>query len=124
MKLLIEQSPDILIVGADLEGVNGLDLVGYILEKKLHTKSILFSRDKSPALLIKAKQLRVAGLLFADDGRPELSRCLEMVMAGNSYVSPGVEKRLLERAGRVLSGSGLTTAELKILWISFTAFVG
>ncbi len=125
-KLLIEKSPKIIIVGAELSGgLQGVDIATYICENSLSTKLILFSKDKSQAILAKAERNNVSGILFFDDGQAELSDCIDSILEGNIYRSPQVEKVLSQsmntceyqkEIGSILY-SKLTPVELKVLWL-------
>lgn len=124
-KLLVEKSPNIVIVGAELSGLQGVDIAAYIYENNLSTKSILFSKDKSKAMLSKAEQYKVSGILFFDDGQAELSACIDSILNGNNYRSPQVEETRLslteidehqkERNG--IPVQKLSPIELKVLWL-------
>lgn len=124
-KLLIEKSPDIVIVGAELSGLQGVDLAAYIHDNNMTTKSILFSRDKSEAMLLKAEQYKVSGILFFDDGREEFSACIHSVINGNIYRSPQFEKIGIQitqmenrkKDGRAFLKQNLSPIELKVLWL-------
>ena len=122
--LLNDRSPDLMIVGADLDGIRGIDLAAYINQENLATRLILFSRDKSSELVSKAEQFHVAGLLFADDGLQELRKCLESVVRGQTYRSPQAVAVLCSAAPA--NGAMcfkyyaalllLSKTELKIIW--------
>jgi DNA-binding NarL/FixJ family response regulator len=124
-KLLIEKSPDIVILGSELSGLQGIDLVAFIHDNNMATKSILFSRDKSEAMLMKAENCGVSGILFFDDSLQEFSACIHSVLNGKTYRSSQFEKMSFQmtrlenchKDGREFLNQNLTYSELKVLWL-------
>lgn len=124
LKILEEQTPDLIIVGADLSGFKGLDLVAYIHENNMPTQSILFSRDKSESLITKAQEYDISGILFFDDGQKEFFACLHSILNGNNYRSPQFERiktqadlKNLKRGKKPSMIQNLGKIELKVLWL-------
>lgn len=122
---LKDRSPELLIVGADLGEIRGIDLAANVKQQNPGVRLILFSREKSANLIQAAEKLGIDGLLFADDGRSELGCCLEAVEAGRPYRSPQVAKLsgsvAVENYSLPLQNNPslmkMSRTELKILWL-------
>lgn len=120
IKMLLETQPDLLIAGAELSGISGLDLASWISQQRLKTKTIIFSKVKSPTLVDFYKSKKLDGLLFFDDGTDEFSHCLDLVLKGKSYMSKQVGEICNSASAsehhKYSQLRSLSSTEMKILW--------
>lgn len=120
IKLMLDNKPDLLIAGAELQGISGPDLSVWIRQHELKTKVIIFSRIKSPTLVECYSENKLDGLLFFDDGVEEFSLCLDAVLMGKSYISEEASKFRIsdgfsKQRDRAKQPS-FSPTELKVLW--------
>ncbi len=87
-KMLLNQRPDILILGAEMPSMSGLEIARFVYENHLPTRCIIYAKSRRPEYFTEVLTLNVKGYLFANSGFAELFYCLQEVIEGREYVTP------------------------------------
>lgn len=91
-KMLINQQPDVLIMGAEMPGMSGLEIARFVYENHLPTRCIIYARSRRPEYFVEALTFDVKGFLFVNSGFAELFYCLQEVIEGREYVTPSAQQ--------------------------------
>lgn len=92
LRALLHVRPDLAIVGAELPGLNGVDIVRSLHEQRLPTRCVMFARSRRLDYLSEALALGVKGYLYVNSGFAELFYCIQEVLAGREYVTPQTQQ--------------------------------
>jgi len=122
LKLIRSRQPDLLIIAAELPGMDGLEVARIVHEDKL-APVIVLAAAQTPGLLEKAKDARVAALLIKPVEEASLLPAIEISLANYQEIIK-LEKqikelretletrKLVERAkGILMETLGLSEAE-------------
>jgi DNA-binding NarL/FixJ family response regulator len=114
--------PDIAILDINMPGINGLEVTKTVIKEKLDTKTIILTMYKDEDYFNEAINLDVSAYLLKDCATNEILKCLEEVLSGEYYFSPGVLNYLVKRKSkqRTLTDENpglkdLTVAEKQVL---------
>jgi DNA-binding NarL/FixJ family response regulator len=111
-----EKRPDIAILDIDMPGLTGLDVCRKAMSEKSGTKFIILTMHSDKSFFNDAMYLGVMGFLLKDQAASELVRCIDAVLKGERFVSPGIESRLLFSERNAVPGlAQLTSTEKAIL---------
>lgn len=121
-KRQIETSkPDIAIVAFPMPGMNGIDLVKKVKESGSTCKVLFMSQDSMEAKEV-VSSLSVEGHVMSTDSMSQFFFALHEISADRTYVSPNVEKLLMDSGARKISNAVddsvlglLTPRELEIM---------
>lgn len=80
-------TPDIVISDIDMPEMNGLELIHQLHQKLSNSKFMVISMHMDQALIIKTKELGIAGFLPKNTEEFELIQCLNAVSIGRTYYS-------------------------------------
>lgn len=113
---------DILICGVDLPRLEGLELVKQLRSERLRIPVLIFSRLPEEDFAIRALKAGALGYLNKDAETDELVHALEMVAAGNRYVSPSLVQNIAAQIGTGMDHEPhdlLSDREMEVLrWIA------
>ncbi|MCX6163309.1 MAG: response regulator transcription factor [Ignavibacteriae bacterium] len=114
--------PEIAILDINMPGMNGLEVTKIVNKEKLPTKIIILTMYKDEDYFNEAINLDVSAYILKDCATNEILKCLEEVLSGEYYFSPGVLNYLVKRKSKKTllqkeySGlKGLTVAEKQVL---------
>jgi DNA-binding NarL/FixJ family response regulator len=96
-KNIISKRPDIAILDIEMPGLSGLDVCSKVLKEKSDTKFILLTMHREKDFFLNAMNIGVMGYLLKDNAITELILCVEKVLKGEKFISPGIEKLLVEQ---------------------------
>ncbi len=119
VNMLAALSPDLLLLDLSMPELNGFQVLEQI-DKGAGMKVIVMTSFNDRAYLDKAIEHGAYGFILKDNGLSELTRCIEQVMLGRTYISPSVENKnsvpdaLIEHHSSDLSL--LTNTELKVMY--------
>ena len=82
--------PDLAVVDLGLPDASGLDLVPMLTALPHRLDVIVLTLYGEQALVDRALELGVRGFVVKSDGAEVLRECLERVLAGELFVSPGI----------------------------------
>jgi len=90
-------NPDIVLLDFNLQDVNGLDAARQIMQACPQTKTLILTQTDDDSLFFKAIQMGTAGYLLKNARPDELYDAITAVYAGNLYISPPMQKKLVNR---------------------------
>ena len=103
VKLARRFEPDLLIMEADLPGLNGLVVIDSVLRSVPATKIVIFSDADDPALIERALHAGAAAYVLKCSPVEELMDAIDAAMDGRMWVSPGSRADLLENYRNILA---------------------
>lgn len=97
MELVRTLSPQVVVADITLGEENGLDLLPRIQEASPLTRVIILSMHASEELVAAALRTGAAGYLLKESAPSELEIALRAVKRDESYLSPSVSKKMIDR---------------------------
>jgi len=82
--------PDLVLMDLSMPRMNGTEAIGAIKRRHPDIKILALTVHKSEEYVRAALDAGADGYVLKDDSRQELLTAIRSVMAGNSYLSPGV----------------------------------
>ncbi|AQG80363.1 response regulator [Spirosoma montaniterrae] len=129
LRLIQHQHPSIAILGAEMPGMNGIDIVRHIEDHHMPIKCIIYAKSRRPDYLAEALKLNVKGYLFVNSGFAELFYCVQEVLDDRSYITPLAHQVVDELIAKLppkptdtTDLSRLTTREREILCLIAQCF--
>lgn len=90
--------PDVLITDVTMAGMNGLDLTEKVRAEFPGVRVIVLSMLSSEEYVMRALKAGASAYLLKDAATAELELALAAAARGETYLSPGASKRLVDRA--------------------------
>jgi DNA-binding NarL/FixJ family response regulator len=131
---IVALKPDIAILDVEMPLLSGIDVCKKVLAEKHYTKIIVLTMHRERHFFEDAMKSGVSGYLLKDGASQELKKCIEVVCAGERFVSDALHNLTagLEQAASLLNqltpteriilkliGEGKTTNEIgKLLFVS------
>jgi len=104
LALIVKLKPDMALLDIGMPELNGLDAAARIAREAPRTKLVMVSMHATETFVAQAVQLGVAGYVLKESCADELPVLIRAVMAGETYLSPGVSKTLVEALKNKLAG--------------------
>ena len=82
--------PDLVVMDLEMPGLNGIEATRQIASEVQGVKVLCLSMHSSARFVEAAFQAGAAGYLLKDSATDELSRAVDTVLAGRTYVSPAI----------------------------------
>lgn len=95
--LIDEQQPELAILDINMNDMNGLEIARMLKSNKSDIKIVILTMYNDENYFNEAIDIGVDGYLLKDCYENELLKCLDTVIAGEFYLSPGVSKLLISR---------------------------
>jgi DNA-binding NarL/FixJ family response regulator len=92
--------PDIAILDINMPEMNGLEVTKAVNKEKLPAKIIILTMYKDEDYFNEAINLDVSAYILKDCVTSEILKCIEEVLDGEYYFSPGVLNYLVKRKNR------------------------
>jgi len=93
----VEQyKPDLLLLNLSGPVPGGMSLIQEVKRRFPATKILALSMHESEEFIMEGLQQGVDGYCLKDCGGAELSTAIERVLAGKTYLSPGIAERVLD----------------------------
>jgi len=120
MVKLGESAPDIVVTDIDMGSDNGLDLIRKLKKQLSNVPIVILSMHSSEELVSEALQLGASAYLLKEAAPEELEIALSAVMRGETFMSPSVSTKIINRFVRPPSVEAdplkaLTTRQVQIL---------
>ncbi len=112
---ILAERPDIAILDIEMPGLTGLDICRKMMSEKSDTKFIVLTMHKDKNFFKDAMSIGVMGYLLKDHAIPELIKCVQTVLKGDKFVSPGIENLLSFTEQKDLPELALLTATEKVI---------
>jgi DNA-binding NarL/FixJ family response regulator len=104
--------PDLVLLDHSMPGLGGVEVVTRLRAGEFSGRALLLSSFASPLLVADALNAGADGFVLKDDPAEELRRALETVMAGECFLSEGIDRAGLRDA---LSSLPPTPREREVL---------
>jgi len=117
VRLARDLRPDIAVFDIGMPWLNGVDAARVALGDSPHLPVILLTVHTEEAYVAEALRAGVRGYVLKKQATGDLIRAIHEVSNGNTYLSPGISRTVIEtfRSGSDLSGDRLTTREREVL---------
>lgn len=90
--------PEIIIMDVSMPGLNGLEATRIIHNILPDTKILLLTLHSSTELVRSAFRAGARGYVLKSDAEQELVRALNVIAGDGTYVSPGVDSHMAQKA--------------------------
>ncbi len=117
-----EYKPDVILMDINMPGINGLQAIDEIKQKKLPSKIIVLTIHEDREYLFKTLQMGAEGYVLKDAEPTVLIEAIRNVKAGQSYIQPNMTTELVKEFNRVTlhdkekrEDNNLTSRELEVL---------
>lgn len=97
LELLRQHQPEVLVADITIGDETGLDLLGPAMEASPGTRVVILSMHASEELVAEALQRGASAYLLKESAPGELDIALQAVVRGDSYLSPAVSKKMIDR---------------------------
>ena len=119
LALLKNKPADVAILDISMPGMNGLEAAVRMADDAPTTKVVILTMHSNEEYVLRALRAGVAGFLLKDAGTAELEGAIRAVVRGETYLSPGVSKKVVEgylgRSGNVHPLDSLTPRQREVL---------
>jgi len=119
LALLKTRPADVAILDISMPGMNGLEAAVRMADDAPSTKVVILTMHSNEEYVLRALRAGVAGFLLKDAGTAELEGAIRAVVRGETYLSPGVSKKVVEgylgRSGNVHPLDSLTPRQREVL---------
>lgn len=96
LAMLKNRNADVAILDISMPGMNGLEAAVRMGDEAPGTKVVILTMHSNEEYVLRALRAGVAGFLLKDAGTAELEGAIRSVMRGETYLSPGVSKKVVE----------------------------
>ena len=100
LELLGTVSPDLLLMDMDLRGGCAHALILAIMERRLHTRILVYSAQSHDGHVLEALRCGAHGYILADAGPERLCQALVVVAGGDAYLDPTIASKVVAQVGR------------------------
>lgn len=109
--------PDLAILDIEMPHLTGIDVCAKVLKEKSATKFIVLTMHKDKDFYQDAMRMGVMGYVLKDNAIGDILACIQSVLMGQKYLSPGLEQMLVEtkKTEHTVDLSSLTATEKIIL---------
>jgi two-component system, NarL family, response regulator NreC len=118
VSLAAKLRPDVVVVEANLPGLNGPDVVRGVITESPGVSVIVISAHADWELVTRAMKAGASAYVLDDGGLEELKRAFDAVVEGRVYLSPAAEMAVLGSLGRLTQDEAahlLTPREREVL---------
>ncbi|HKA87327.1 MAG TPA: response regulator transcription factor [Haliangiales bacterium] len=89
--------PDVALIDIAMPGLNGLEAAARIAKDAPGTRVVILSMHSGESYVAQALRVGVSGYVLKDAFSDELPVLLRSVMRGETYLSPGISKQVVDR---------------------------
>ncbi|MEV6022210.1 response regulator transcription factor [Streptomyces sp. NPDC052036] len=123
VKLVAELAPDVVLMDLRMPRCDGVEATRRIRAEHPGTQVVVLTTFADDDSLFPALRAGARGYLTKDAGGDEIVRAVRSVLSGDAGLSPGVQRRLLERLSEpervapAVAPDGLTARETEVLML-------
>lgn len=88
--------PDVVVLDIDMPIKDGIEAARELKATNVQTKVVFLTMHKDTSILRSMRSLGVKGYVLKDSALSEIVRCISTVMAGDIYLSPGLNDVILD----------------------------
>lgn len=88
--------PDLLVIDLSMPRMSGMDAIREVKKRYPDTRVIALTVHKTEEYILTTLQAGADGYVLKDATHDELVLAIKNVMAGNSYLSPGISEKVIE----------------------------
>jgi DNA-binding NarL/FixJ family response regulator len=96
LRLASELHPDIVLLDVGMPGLNGLDAAAQLVKVDDRTRVLILSMHSAEEYVLRALRAGCAGYLLKRSAVSELEIAVRAVARGETYLSPGVSKQVVD----------------------------
>ncbi len=116
LALVTREKPDLALLDIGMPTLNGLEAAPRIARESPATRLVILSMHSDEKHVAQALRLGVAGYVLKDSCVDELPVLMRAVMRGETYLSPGISKQVVEALkGRMTEAETETPAAADLL---------
>jgi two-component system response regulator NreC len=104
--LVASQRPDVLVMDIGMPSLNGIEAAAQITQSNPEAAIVMLSMHSDESYVLRALKAGARGYLLKDSAEADLIRAVRAVAEGKSFFSPAVSKVLLDDYVRKLKRSG------------------
>jgi len=113
LRLIGEKKPDLALIDISMPGLNGLEVATRAGKEYPATRIVILSMHVDDEFVRRALVSGAAGYVFKNADRAELEMALRAVARGDTWLSPGVSRRIAEAFVR--GGGAAAEGPLEVL---------
>jgi DNA-binding NarL/FixJ family response regulator len=107
LALIVREKPDLALLDIGMPELNGLEAAERIAREAPRTRLVVLSMHSNESYVAQALRLGVVGYLLKDSCVDELPVLLRAVARGDTYLSPGISKQVVDALkARMPDGGG------------------
>jgi DNA-binding NarL/FixJ family response regulator len=106
IRLAEELKPEVIIMDLSMPGLNGIEATRAIRKTQPAVKVVLLTLHESAELVRNAFRAGARGYLLKTDAEQELVKALTVVIGEGSYISPKIDRDVVNSVINEISGSG------------------
>ena len=101
-ELIESLRPNVAILDISMPEMTGIEVTRRVVEAGVYTQVILLTMHQDPSAALEALEAGASGYVLKDNSFEELVQAVHIVVAGGSFVTPSVQKKLrdLQRQGK------------------------
>ena len=101
-ELIESLRPNVAILDISMPEMTGIEVTRRVVEAGVYTQVILLTMHQDPSAALEALEAGASGYVLKDNSFEELVQAVHTVVAGGSFVTPSVQKKLrdLQRQGK------------------------
>lgn len=107
-------APELVVVDLSLGGESGLTLLRVLADRRPPLPLLVYSMHEDPFRVRQALAAGASGYVAKREASTHLTRAVEELLSGRSYLSPAVEEALAGEAGEARAAEPLSPRELLI----------
>jgi DNA-binding NarL/FixJ family response regulator len=106
IRLAEELKPEVIIMDLSMPGLNGIEATRAIRNAQPSVKVVLLTLHESAELVRNAFRAGARGYLLKTDAEQELVKALTVVIGEGAYISPKIDREVVNSVINEISGSG------------------
>jgi DNA-binding NarL/FixJ family response regulator len=106
IRLAEELKPEVIIMDLSMPGLNGIEATRAIRKTQPAAKVVLLTLHESAELVRNAFRAGARGYLLKTDAEQELVKALTVVIGEGAYISPKIDREVVNSVINEISGSG------------------
>jgi DNA-binding NarL/FixJ family response regulator len=100
LRLIQTEKPEIAILDVEMPGLTGFEVARRVRDQGLKVDVIFLTMYRDESMFNKAMDIGIKGYVLKENTIIEIKQCLQAVMAGRYFLSPGISDYLIRRNNR------------------------